>query len=132
MYNKSSEQLLIMQSTIESNRKDSDEKLNNLTEDLKAMIASTITSMMDQINISILSPNHNDSPKSQDPTTVVPSNRRPPPLSGGNSTKIGGKWYLKHEIRSPKFYELLIKTEFKGNTFLDLNNFYNHTNMCLN
>ena len=36
-----------MQATIESYKQDSDEKMNNLTEDLTAMI----TSMMDQIKI---------------------------------------------------------------------------------
>ena len=41
-------------------------------------------------------------------------------------------WTLKHEIISPKFYEILIKTQFKDNTALELNNFYNHINMCIN
>ena len=40
-------------------------------------------------------------------------------------------WTLKHDTRSPKFYELLIKIGLKGNTALDLNNFYNQINMCL-
>ena len=39
---------------------------------------------------------------------------------------------LKHEITSPKFYELLIKTELKYNTDLDLNKLYNCIKMCLN
>ena len=41
-------------------------------------------------------------------------------------------WNLKHEIISPNFYELLTKIEIKGGTALDLKNFYNHINMCLN
>ena len=41
-------------------------------------------------------------------------------------------WNLKHEISLPKFYELLTKIELKGNTDLDLKNFYNHIKMCLN
>ena len=45
---------------------------------------------------------------------------------------IGGMWTLKHEINSPKFYDLFINIELKNDTSLDLNNFYNHTNMCLN
>ena len=45
--------------------------------------------------------------------------------------EIGGMWTLKHDTRSPKFYELLIKIGLKGNTALDLNNFYNQINMCL-
>ena len=46
--------------------------------------------------------------------------------------KIGGMWNLKHEIRSPKLYYLLIKKELKGDTALDLKNFYNHINMRIN
>ena len=41
-------------------------------------------------------------------------------------------WTIKHEITSPKFYELLIKTELKGEFSLDLNKFYNNINMCTN
>ena len=41
-------------------------------------------------------------------------------------------WTLKHEISSPKFHELFIKIELKGETALDLNSFYNHITMCLN
>ena len=43
-----------------------------------------------------------------------------------------GVWTLKHKIRSPKFYEILIKTELKGGTDMDLKNFYNHIKICLN
>ena len=67
-----------------------------------------------------------------DPITVVPTNIRAPPLEGGHSTKIGGMWTLKHEISSPKFYDLLIKKELKGDTALDLKNFFNHVKICLN
>ena len=42
--------------------------------------------------------------------------------------KFGG-WY---DISSPKFYELLIKIELKGDTDLYHRNFYNHINICLN
>ena len=88
--------------------------------------------MMDQTNISKSSPAQKDTPTPPDPTTVVPTNRRDPPLEGGHSTNIGGMWTLNHETSSPKFYELLIKTELKGETALDLKNFFNHINMCLN
>ena len=47
MDNKSDEHLLLMQTTIESNRQDSDEKTNNIIEYMTAMI----TLMMDQIKI---------------------------------------------------------------------------------
>ena len=77
-------------------------------------------------------PENKYSTKAHDPTTVVPANKRYLPLEGGNSTKIGAMWTLKHDTSSPKFYELLINTELKGNTDLDLNNFQNHIKMCLN
>ena len=67
-----------------------------------------------------------------DPSTVVLDNIRALPLDREHSTKIGGMWTLKDEISSPKFYELLIKTELKGDTAMDLKNFYNHIKSCLN
>ena len=106
MDNNSDDQLLIMKSTIDSKSQDSDEKMKNITEDLTAMIAS----MMDQIKMPKSSPDKKDTPKDQDPTTVVPANKKSPQLEGGHSTKIGGIWNLKHEISSPKFYELFINT----------------------
>ena len=96
------------------------------------MIKSTITSIMDQTNILISSPDHKDSPKAMYPTTVVPANRRAQPSDSGQSTKNGGMCTLKHEISSPKFYEIIINTELKVDTALDLNNLYNYTNMCIN
>ena len=39
---------------------------------------------------------------------------------------------LKHGFSSSKLYELLINIEFKGDTTLDLNNFYNHIKIFLN
>ena len=65
--------------------------------------------MMDQTNISKYSPDHKDSPKPPYPTTLVPDNIRAPPLDSERSMKTGGVWNIKHEIRSPKFYEFLIK-----------------------
>ena len=50
------------------------------------------------------------SSKSQDTTTVILDNKKSPPLKGGNYKKVRGTWNLKHDIRSPKFYELPIKT----------------------
>ena len=63
---------------------------------------------------------------------MVLDNNRDPPLEGGNSTKIGGMWNLKHDDSSPKLYEILIKTELKYDTAMDIKNFYNNINMCLN
>ena len=65
-----------MQATIESNRQYYDDNINNITEDLTEII----TSMMDQIKFSKSSPYQKDSPKAQDPDTVVPSNSKDPPL----------------------------------------------------
>ena len=63
---------------------------------------------------------------------MVPTNSRAPPLEGVHFTKIGGMWTLKHEIISPKFYEILINTQLKGDTDMDIKNLYNHINMYLN
>ena len=87
--------------------------------------------MMDHTNNSKLSPAQKDTLTPPDPTIVLPANRRAPPLDGGHSTKISGMWTLKHEISSPKLYDL-IKTELKGDTALDLKRFYNPIKMCLN
>ena len=88
--------------------------------------------IMYHINIFKSSSTQKDFPKPTDPITVVPANRRAPPLDGGQSTKVGGVLNLNHEIRSPRFYGLLFKIELKGDTALDLKNFYKHINMCIN
>ena len=64
---------------------------------------------MDKINTLKHSPTQKASPKTLDPTTVVPSNRRAQTLVSGQSMKISGMWKLKHEIRSPKNDVFLIK-----------------------
>ena len=87
------------------------------------MITSTITSMIDHIDILEYSPGQKDSPNAQDTTTVVPADRKASPLNSGHSTKNGVMWTLKHDISSSKFYELLIKTELKVNTALYVKNF---------
>ena len=86
MDNKSDDQLLIVQATIESNKQDSDEKMKKLIEYLKGMIAS----MIDQIKISELSPIRKDFSRAQNPTIMVPANKKAPLLESGNYTKIGG------------------------------------------
>ena len=50
MDNNYDEQLLIMKSTIESNKQETDDKIANLTEDLKSMFTSIIVSIMDHTN----------------------------------------------------------------------------------
>ena len=69
-----------------------------------------ITSLMKQIKTSKSSQCKNDSPKAQDTATVVPANKRYPLLECAYSTKISGMWNIKHDINSPKLYELLTKT----------------------
>ena len=78
------------------------------------------------------SPENKESNNSQDPTTAVPDNNKAPPLEGGHYMKIGGIWTVNHEIRSSKFYEILIKKEIKGDNDMYLMNFYNHTNIFFN
>ena len=135
MDNKYDEQFIITQDTIEankqemrSNKKDSDEKITRFTVKSETMIAV----ISNQLNTLVSSQTQKDTSNPQEPTTVVPDTKRDPPLDGGNFTKIGGMWTLKYEIISPKFYELLIKTELKEGTSLDLKKFYSNIKMCLN
>ena len=93
------EQFIIIQASIEakkqemkSNKKDYDEKMRKSTEEFKAMLAA----IKDQINNLKYLLTHKDSPNPLDPTNVVPTNRRAPPLEGGQHTKIVGMWTLKH------------------------------------
>ena len=131
MENKSEEQFIIM---LKYYKQDTDEKMTKLSEDFKTIFAvlSDQINKSNQINTMSSSSTQNDTLTPTDPTTMVLSNRRDPPLEGGQYTKIGGMWTLKHEIRSPKFYELLIKKELKGDTALDLKNLFNYIKMCLN
>ena len=117
---KSDEEFLVIQATIYSNKQDiyekqmrTGEKLTQITEYLK-VLTETMTYMMDLTKNLIFSPVQRDKSTPTDPTTLVLANRKDPPLEGGNSTKIGGMWTLKHDIGSPKFYEILIKKEIKG------------------
>ena len=109
----SDEQFLIIQYTIEANKKEAaekqmktDEKITQLTETLNNLTAF----MIDQTNNSKTSPTHKDTSTTKDPITVVRAKKRGPPLEAGHSNKMGGMWTLKHEISLLKFYELLIKT----------------------
>ena len=65
---------------------------------------------MDQIKISIYLTKKKDSLKDHDTTTAVPANNNSSPLEGGNSTKNGVMWTLKHDTILPKLYEILVKT----------------------
>ena len=63
-----------MQATVQANKQDNDQKMNNIIEELTAMIAS----MIGQIKISKPTPENNHSPKAHHPTTMVPANNRVP------------------------------------------------------
>ena len=142
MDTKYDEQFLAIESTIEDNKQEADknkqeddnnhkettENIKQLTEALNQVFAE----MKDKNNISKSSPDQKDTSTTPEPTTTVQTNRRALSLEGGNSENIGGMWTLKHEISSPRFYELLIKIELKGDTAIDLKNFYNHVKMSLN
>ena len=109
MDNKSDEQLLIIQSTININKQDYDDKMKKQVYKLDNLMA-IMENMMDHIQISDPSSENMDSPKAQGPNTAVLDKKKAPSLDGGHSTKIGGMWNIKHEINSPKFYELIINT----------------------
>ena len=128
MENKYEEHFILMPKQIENNKKEIKADMKAITETLKVFT----TFMMDQTNIPKSSPTQKDKSTPPEPTTAFPANSRYLALEGGHSTKIGGMWTLKHEIISPKFYELFINTELKGYTALELNNFFNHIKMCLN
>ena len=128
MENKSDEHFIIMQSSIEDYKQDSDERMTKFSEEFKTMFAV----ISNQINTMLSSSTKKNASTNPEPNTLVSANRRAPPLEGGHSIKICGMWTLKHEISSSKFYELLVKTELKVSTDLYLKNFYNHINMCLN
>ena len=142
MDTKSDDQFIAMEATIEANKQEADknkqeadknhkettENIKQLTETLNQVLEE----MKDKNNISKSSPAQKDTSTPLDPTTTVQTNRRAPPLEGGISKNIGGMWTLKYEISSPRFYELLIKIELKGDTALDLKNFYNHVEISLN
>ena len=53
---------------------------------------------MSQMSILEYSSYHNNSPKPENPITVVPANKKAPPLEGVHLMKIGGMWTLKHDI----------------------------------
>ena len=122
MDTKSNEQLLFIEATIEANKqesdknhKETDEKTTLLTENQKET-TETLKLILEEMNIdknniSKSSPAQKDTSTPPDPTITVQTNRRDTPLEGGISDKIRGMWTLKHEISSPKLYELLIKTE---------------------
>ena len=103
------EQLLIMQPFVYTIKKDIDDinkKLNTHDSEFNEIQKIIKQLMIPNPN---LSPYKMDSPKAQHPTTVVPFNKKEPLSEGGNSAKNGGMWDLKHEIRSPKLNDILIK-----------------------
>ena len=131
MDNKSDDQFLVVQAKIHANRQEFDDKMK--THDSKLdNLTEMMENIMDQIQISDYSPDKMHSPKAQDPTTVATDDKKSTPLEYGHSKTIVGMWTLKNEIRSPKFYKLLINKDLKGDTGMYLKTFYTHIKMCLN
>ena len=62
---------------------------------------------------------------------MVHNNNNVTQIEGGKYQKISGMWTLKYEIIPSMFYKLLLNTKLKGYTVIDINNFNNHTRMCL-
>ena len=94
MYKNSYGQLLTMQAMIDFNSQDYDDKTKKLAEDLTEMIASR----MYQIKMSKYSIDKKNPKNLQYPINVVLDNKKASPFEGGNSTKNGGIWTLKHDI----------------------------------
>ena len=135
MDTKSDDQFLDIEATIEENKQEADKNHNETTENIKQLtetLNKVFKGLTNKNNISKSSPAQKDAMTPPEPTTTVQNKNKAPPLEGYHSENIGGMWTLKHEIISPRFYELLIKIELKGDTALDLKNFYNHVKMSLN
>ena len=95
MDKKSDEQFIVMKFAIESNNQEMktnnqcpNDKIMKLTENFKAMLVSSTTSITDQINALKYSPTQKDSPNPPELTSVVHANRRATRLDGGKYTKL--------------------------------------------
>ena len=130
MYNKLDSHIFVIQALVYNNKKvtgeinlnnDEIKKKLNKHESYLDEIKTTLKQVIVQNKAYFLE--NMDSPKPQDTTTVVPANKKAQPLEIGHSTKIDGMWNLKYEISSQTFYEILIKTELKGNNGMDLKKF---------
>ena len=97
MDNNPDEHALIVQANIYDNIQYYGQKTNKYDSKLDKL-TSMIEKMMDHNQNSNSSPENMDSPKSQDPTNMVPDKTKDTPLAGGNYMKIGDMWTLKHEI----------------------------------
>ena len=113
MENKNEEQFILMKEEIENNKQEFKTELKYMKETLMTLMMDQTnklkTLMKYQTNISKSSPAQKDTTTPPDPTTTVQTNKKSPSLEGGHSKNIGGMWTVKHEISSPRFYELLIK-----------------------
>ena len=84
MENKSEEQFILMQATIENNKQEMKAKMKSITETLKVFT----TCMMDQTNIYKYSLTQKYTSTRPYPTTLVPTNRRYPSLKGDTLPKL--------------------------------------------
>ena len=113
MDTKSDDQFLAIEATIEANKQEADKNHKETTENIKQTTETpnqVLKEMKNKNNISKSSPAQKDTSTPPDPTTTFQTNNRAPPLEGDLYKNIGGMWTLKHEISSPRFYKLLIKT----------------------
>ena len=73
---------------MKSEMKDIKEDMKSEMKDIKEILKTFATFMMDHTNISKSSPAQKDTLTPPDPTTMVLTNRRDPPLEGVHYTKI--------------------------------------------
>ena len=111
MDTKYNDQFIAIEANIEANKQDVDKKHNEVTESIKQLtetLNKVLKGQPDQNNISKSSAAQKDTTTPPDPTTTVQTNRKASTLEGEISENIGGMWTLKHEISSPRFYELIV------------------------
>ena len=103
--NKSDENFLIVQAStdkrysefieINSDMKKKYSEFTKINFDI-SYINTIFTQVMSYKRLS--QPGNMESPKGQDPDTVVRTNMKYPSLEGGNYTKIGGIWALNYDL----------------------------------
>ena len=106
MENKLDYQLFIVHSPVDNNKQASDQDTKEFKKTLnKYRYEYTETKkILSQLSVKTqcYSPDKVYSPKSQYSDTVVPDNKKAPPLQGGNSTENDGMWTLQYDISLPK------------------------------
>ena len=99
-----------------------------MEQDMKTTMKTSTTSEKLGVNKKRYNPQDSSKVTNKD----LDNTKKSPPLEGDQYQKIGWMWTLKHEIISPKFYELLPNIYSKGENDIALKNFYNNIKMILN